>query len=372
MKVFKIIKVCTLILIICFATYEIVNLVEIRYGNVDISKGVNTIKKNISELIDDNIIGKIDKENLNKIIKERDKLISNTKKIGEKAQKKDEDKKEQKMNDDGKYVYSFSKPMSELAIDGGSSVTLSASDEEQLKQQIYRGFLFRKDTINIEYSGDNIEKVVKRIKEIVNDILLRYDNTKTANDFDYLNNDIRSMNFSTRWNILNAKITISARYLDNADQQSYVDGRVKGILKELHIKKRSRYKRVKLIHDWIVKNVEYDKSQRLHSAYAGLRQKKTVCQGYAMLTYKMLTEAGIKCRIISGKADNGSEIESHAWNLVNLNGKWYYLDTTWDDGTNSYKYFLIGSNKMSRDHFGNDRFTSKQFRKKYKISKQDY
>ena len=52
-----------------------------------------------------------------------------------------------------------------------------------------------------------------------------------------------------------------------------------------------------------------------------------VCQGYATLTYKMLTELGVDCRYISGTSNE----ELHAWNIVRI-GRCFgtTLDNTWD------------------------------------------
>ena len=269
-------------------------------------------------------------------------------------------------------VNKFSEPLKKLKVGKGKSVTLHASDKSQLRYQIYRSLLFRKENITITYDGHDIEYISRNIKNITDNILKKYDNVKTSNDFDYLDNDIKSMKFNTTWNVLGGKIQITVDYLDDSDEQSYVDGRIKGVLKRLKLKNKSDYLKIKTIHDWITKNVKYDHSKKYYSAYAGLRYGKTVCQGYAMLTYKMLTEAGINCRIISGKANNGEMTEAHAWNIVQLDGKWYNIDTTWDDGTSSYKYFLIGDKQMSRDHFSSSRFMETKFRKHYKISESNY
>lgn len=54
-------------------------------------------------------------------------------------------------------------------------------------------------------------------------------------------------------------------------------------------------------------------------------EKRPVCQGYAQAFYYMAKKLGFNvayCR--------SSEI-SHIWNCIELDGKWYHIDLTWDD-----------------------------------------
>ena len=71
----------------------------------------------------------------------------------------------------------------------------------------------------------------------------------------------------------------------------------------------------------------------------------------------MAKEVGISSILISGKATNSLGTGGHAWNLVNVDGKLYHIDTTWDDPVSSdgrdllrYKYFLIDDQTMSLNH----------------------
>lgn len=87
-------------------------------------------------------------------------------------------------------------------------------------------------------------------------------------------------------------------------------------------------KNKKKIHAWIEQNVAYDATLIKHSDYDALVPPyKTVCQGYALLSYKMLNQAGIQTKIVEGTAGG----QAHAWNLVNLDGTWHHFDATWDD-----------------------------------------
>ena len=132
------------------------------------------------------------------------------------------------------------------------------------------------------------------------------------------------------------------------------------ILPQLSLGGKTTYQKVQAIYNWITANVKYDYSHMndptyllQYSAYAAAVQKQAVCQGYANLFYRLANDAGIDCRIITGKAYNGTQTEDHAWNIVRMEDEKYYcLDATWDAGLKpeSYEYFLKGLSSFSRDH----------------------
>ena len=54
----------------------------------------------------------------------------------------------------------------------------------------------------------------------------------------------------------------------------------------------------------------------------GLMKQKCVCSGYAEILRNILLERGIECRCVNS--------DKHAYNQVKINGKWYYVDLTYD------------------------------------------
>ena len=111
------------------------------------------------------------------------------------------------------------------------------------------------------------------------------------------------------------------------------------------------YDKVKAIYDWLNTNVSYDYKnlnddtyKLKHTAYAAAMDHKAVCQGYAVLFYRLALECGIDARVIAGKGNGSKGWEDHAWNIVKLGGKYYLLDATWDAGKTPmyYQYFLKG------------------------------
>ncbi len=131
------------------------------------------------------------------------------------------------------------------------------------------------------------------------------------------------------------------------------------------------YSDVKMVHDYLMNNVEYETTiskDNIYNIYGALVNKECVCEGYAEAFKYLLDEIGIPCVLIMGEGTNSKgDIESHAWNYVQINSKWYAVDVTWDDPviqgnayvTNKmrYEYFLKGRIDISKDHTPNARFT---------------
>lgn len=90
----------------------------------------------------------------------------------------------------------------------------------------------------------------------------------------------------------------------------------------------SEYERIKYVYEYLIRSVDYETgvkdSQNIYSALVG---KRSVCAGYARATQYLLEKLGVFCTYVTGK----SEGQPHAWNLVQCDGKYYYVDTTWGD-----------------------------------------
>ena len=131
------------------------------------------------------------------------------------------------------------------------------------------------------------------------------------------------------------------------------------------------YEDIKMVHDYLVDNIEYDTSlsqNNIYDVYGALVNHVAVCEGYARSFKYILDEMGIPCVLVIGTGTNSrGETERHAWNYVQIEGIWYAVDCTWDDpvvvegGTVSqsskYKYFLKGSSEFYSDHTPSGQFT---------------
>lgn len=147
-------------------------------------------------------------------------------------------------------------------------------------------------------------------------------------------------------------------YLSTAEQESETIHAIQEEMKKMNLDGMSDYDKIYTIYDYICSHVIYDSEnassssgtdegkRQAHSAYGAIINKKAVCQGYALLMYRMLLEAGIDNRVVIGI--------NHAWNQVKLGDQYYYCDATWDaynpeETEADFHYFLCGTHEYRRN-----------------------
>ena len=167
-------------------------------------------------------------------------------------------------------------------------------------------------------------------------------------------------------------------YFTTAEQEAAVDSAVADLLNDLQPSTTSPYEAVKTVYDWMCENIEYDyvnlgnpNYKLQYSAYAALINRTSVCQGYAVLLYRLLLELGIDCRVIVGTSQGGN----HAWNIVKLGNKYYNLDATWDSSWAQagleYEHFLRCNDNFP-DHDRDPEYSTASFYAAYPMSNTDY
>ena len=124
----------------------------------------------------------------------------------------------------------------------------------------------------------------------------------------------------------------------------------------------SDYEKAKALHDYAAELIEYDYAQLRAdsvvdylSGYGypanlnrALLDGKGVCAAYAGTYTALCNLFGLRCVDTVGTAGG----DSHAWNVVEVDGQWYQVDVTWDDkgSSVSYKYFLVSDASLAKDH----------------------
>lgn len=119
--------------------------------------------------------------------------------------------------------------------------------------------------------------------------------------------------------------------------------------------KSTTFEKLKVFHDYLVLNStfelkedgSYDYNATIYNAFGSNDEQGNIqCAGYAKAIQYLCDKTGIPCMVVTGETTKG---QSHAWNVVKVDGEWYNLDVTWDDpvlNTPNYKnirynYFLV-------------------------------
>ncbi len=237
----------------------------------------------------------------------------------------------------------------------------------------YNSFNYTTSEGSKTYSG-NLISIAASAEEIGYDI--NYDDnswTSIANIVNAFLNDhtdlgwIGAAFYGYNYNSNTQKIrNVSILFVTIGDSQTAIDNNEQYLkwcdnIAEEAEKNTTDYYRVKYIHDVVLDNATYDYYAAFeaemyseeflyaHSPYGICMKGKAVCEGYAEAFKTICNRAGIDVVCQSGYSANGG----HEWNQVKMNNnKWYYVDTTWDDGGsyNYYKFFLNGSESFKANH----------------------
>lgn len=265
----------------------------------------------------------------------------------------------------------------------------TASTRHEFIQIVYEHMVRQEENIVVEYEGNDYKEIHEQfLNKILPEEIYTIDRKDTSDDADYMIYNLEKIEIHTRTELIgNARFTFKLKWKENQKQTKEVNKKVKQILKELDLEKDSNYIKVKKIHDYIIDNVSYDNSLTCFTTYDALFKGEATCQGYMLLSYKMLTEAGVDTKCIDGIGISQGVTENHGWNIVKLGDKWYNLDATWDDPVIyrtdgsiteegkkkfQYDYFLKGRKNFDERHRADKKFKTKEFKEKYPISEKDF
>lgn len=184
------------------------------------------------------------------------------------------------------------------------------------------------------------------VSDILNSLMKEtLSETGKSDEGDYLRLSTNGYNASyTTYGMNYIVLIITFKYNSTAAQEAEVAEKVSEILDSLQLDGKSDYQKAKDIYTYLVSNCTYASSiddQLVFSAYGALINKTAVCQGFAGALYRLYNEAGISCRTIAGT----SEDVSHVWNIAELDGYYYLLDSTWDSAFKGKvtRFFMKGT-----------------------------
>ena len=169
------------------------------------------------------------------------------------------------------------------------------------------------------------------------------------NNFVHPYNSFRTISFTYN---NKGDFSLAIEHVYSKEEIAEINYIVDNKIKDLITSSMTTQDKIKVIHDFIINNTEYDKlksdnvsdtTYKSNTAYGVLIQGYGICSGYADTMAIFLNKLDVKNYKISN--------QTHIWNLVYINGVWKHLDATWDDPISEYNanretYFLISYDEL--------------------------
>lgn len=129
------------------------------------------------------------------------------------------------------------------------------------------------------------------------------------------------------------KINIKKNYSE--EDIIIINNKIDKIINNIINNNMTNKEKVKVVHDYLIKNAVYDldNKDKSNTAYGALIKGYTNCQGYAD-AYSLLLN---KLNISNYKIVNNN----HVWNAVKIDNKWYQIDVTYDAPLISFNENII-------------------------------
>lgn len=157
-------------------------------------------------------------------------------------------------------------------------------------------------------------------------------------------------------------LTFSGRYLYEPKEVEMRQNKIDAVVAENwdRLVGADEYETVKAVYEYLIFETDYSMdspdNQNICSVFL---DKKSVCNGYAKAAQYLLNQFGIPCIIVNGNAGG-----LHAWNIVEIDGEYYHMDTTWGDPSFhptdgaediaapdiDYGYFCVTTAEICKNH----------------------
>ena len=258
------------------------------------------------------------------------------------------------------------------------------SNAAEVVASIRRGLKNHAKTVTVTFSYG--EDIFDELNGVIDDwVEAALAETDEPDEGDYIRYQYGGYTWTSSYieenNRLYYTVKLTPSYYCYLLQEEEASSAAKELLRDFRFRPwTSDYEKLRTVYDWLCRNVTYDKIHRKNpyyhlcsTAYAALVQHTAACQGYCAALYRLLREAGIACRIVTGPAvsENGASEKLHAWVIAELDGLWYGLDPTWDAGGAEYRFFLAGEEAFA-DHIPGERFRTEDFRRTHPMAEHSY
>lgn len=232
---------------------------------------------------------------------------------------------------------------------------------QSIYQQFVKDLAAMRTTARATYTG-TAEEAVSNFRMIVELIKTNHPEFFWIS---YEYSSVSAKNGVIRWEIpiypeycKDGKLDVAAIKAEKAQLDAVVKAVGKG---------KNDYDTVRRINSYMASNVRYSYSYTYPDSYeisGSLLEKSTACAGFAKGFKYLCDRLGVECIIVTGTGRLSGVSYAHEWNYVNLDGKWYLVDSTWNSlGMGTENWFLLGSSSVasglsiSRSHLP-DKFCS--------------
>lgn len=212
------------------------------------------------------------------------------------------------------------------------------------------------------YSNQKVSNIENLIQEMIfNSCSDEISTTSTDGDYTMWNifgYDYEYTSFKSN-NKYYYNIDMKMYYNADAAQEKEVSATVNSFVNSVDFSKESDYQIIRRVYDYICNKADYDydavyaagntsnlyKYRTSFSAYGALIEGSCVCQGYALAFYRICKELGYDVRFVYSDPNEGC----HAWNIIMLDGKYYFVDCTWGDDEVTDDYFLVDYDTLRKN-----------------------
>ncbi|MCI8371128.1 MAG: hypothetical protein HFI75_01795 [Lachnospiraceae bacterium] len=195
-----------------------------------------------------------------------------------------------------------------------TSVYAVPDSADAAEKAIYNGLLEGKDTIELSAYNLTLAQVRAYFQNIIN----------TSPELFYVSRTYSYMPSGDKVTALMPNYEVKGQEL--VKQKEFYNKTMKGILDQID-SSWSDMEKILFVNDYLAQNYEYDLSYSIYDAYNFFYKGKGVCQAYTLVFAGIMQELGIDVSTAT------SDSMAHIWNVVELDGKWYHVDVTWDDPT---------------------------------------
>ena len=205
-------------------------------------------------------------------------------------------------------------------------------DEQRCYREILNGIRAREETFYITLSGD--EEVNHVYQAVLFDHPEIYWVHNREHVYRTVYGDSEYCLFTPGYTYTDEEIAMIDLSIEKAWQE----------VEALTVTASTDYQKISAVYTYIIDNTDYVTSDDDQNIAGVFWKNQAVCAGYAGAVQYLLEKLGIFCIYVEG--DTKDSDEGHAWNIIRLDGEYYYVDATNGDQPE----FLSGEMASLEEH----------------------